>query len=319
MPGEAGAPAGRRPPGRAGRSDLARALRPPAPAYDAPLLGAALPPDSPFVRALRRERRLRPLPRGVRRETCTRRAQRGRRQRDRPGGERVDARDRQRELELQRGRRRHGAASPQGASRVPGRGDIRRSDRPFGRLRLRPVVRRPEGPRRRHREQRGRDRRRPRRAGREPRGDRGAHVAADRLPSDRRHPRAALRDPAQPAPGRCGRPRRGEDAPLRARRSGLLRARAARLGLVLGEAAGGDRRRLRARVESRTGARAAGPARAAPGRGGLLRRERGGLRRRRGGFFAGFTETVRGQLYEANRAAGGLAVAVDAFLSGAPR
>ena len=36
-------------------------------------------------------------------------------------------------------------------------------------------------------------------------------------------------------------------------------------------------------------------------------------------FFAGFTETVRGQLYEANRAAGGLAAAVDAFLSGAPR
>ncbi|MET1010441.1 MAG: NAD(P)/FAD-dependent oxidoreductase [Gaiellaceae bacterium] len=36
-------------------------------------------------------------------------------------------------------------------------------------------------------------------------------------------------------------------------------------------------------------------------------------------FFAGFTETVRGQLYEANRAAGGLAASVDAFLSGAPR
>ena len=32
-------------------------------------------------------------------------------------------------------------------------------------------------------------------------------------------------------------------------------------------------------------------------------------------FFAGFTETVRGQLYEANKAAGGLAAAVDVFLS----
>jgi putative flavoprotein involved in K+ transport len=32
-------------------------------------------------------------------------------------------------------------------------------------------------------------------------------------------------------------------------------------------------------------------------------------------FFAGFTETVRGQLYEANRAAGTLARAVDGFLS----
>jgi putative flavoprotein involved in K+ transport len=36
-------------------------------------------------------------------------------------------------------------------------------------------------------------------------------------------------------------------------------------------------------------------------------------------FFAGFTETVRGQLYEANKAAGGLAAAVDVFLSGAQR
>jgi cation diffusion facilitator CzcD-associated flavoprotein CzcO len=36
-------------------------------------------------------------------------------------------------------------------------------------------------------------------------------------------------------------------------------------------------------------------------------------------FFAGFAETVRGQLYEANRAAGKLAAAVDAFLSGAAR
>ena len=33
-------------------------------------------------------------------------------------------------------------------------------------------------------------------------------------------------------------------------------------------------------------------------------------------FFAGFTETVRGQLYEANKAAGSLAAAVDGFLSG---
>lgn len=36
-------------------------------------------------------------------------------------------------------------------------------------------------------------------------------------------------------------------------------------------------------------------------------------------FFAGFTETVRGQLYEANRAAGSLAGAVDVFLSSAAR
>lgn len=36
-------------------------------------------------------------------------------------------------------------------------------------------------------------------------------------------------------------------------------------------------------------------------------------------FFAGFTETVRGQLYEANREAGRLAGAVDAFLARAPR
>jgi putative flavoprotein involved in K+ transport len=34
-------------------------------------------------------------------------------------------------------------------------------------------------------------------------------------------------------------------------------------------------------------------------------------------FFAGFTETVRGQLYEANRAAGKLAAAVDTYVSGA--
>ena len=36
-------------------------------------------------------------------------------------------------------------------------------------------------------------------------------------------------------------------------------------------------------------------------------------------FFAGFTETVRGQLFEANRAAGRVAAAVDSFLSGTSR
>jgi len=36
-------------------------------------------------------------------------------------------------------------------------------------------------------------------------------------------------------------------------------------------------------------------------------------------FFAGFTETVRGQLYEANKAAARLAADVDVFLSGAER
>jgi putative flavoprotein involved in K+ transport len=41
--------------------------------------------------------------------------------------------------------------------------------------------------------------------------------------------------------------------------------------------------------------------------------------RHQGLFFAGFTETVRGQLYEANRAAGRVAAAVDSFLSGPPR
>jgi hypothetical protein len=36
-------------------------------------------------------------------------------------------------------------------------------------------------------------------------------------------------------------------------------------------------------------------------------------------FFAGFTETVRGQLYEANKAAATLAADIDVFLSGAER
>lgn len=52
---------------------------------------------------------------------------------------------------------------------------------------------------------------------------------------------------------------------------------------------------------------------------GLPREGSGGTGTVPGLFFAGFTETVRGQLYEANKAARSLAAAVDAYLSGRAR